>query len=62
MISAGSLVRTRAHRSDVPIGTVCLVITGPYGARDKTLPPLVVDILYKGTARMIDIHNVEEIQ
>ncbi len=62
MISVGSLVRTSVHRNDVPFGTVCLVITGPYGARDKTLPPLVVDILFEGEAHMIDIHNVEEVQ
>ncbi len=62
MISKGCLVRTSAHRNDLPFGTVCLVVTGPYGSRDKTLPPLVVDVLFEGEARMIDIHNVEEIQ
>ncbi len=62
MISKGCLVRTSTHRNDLPFGTVCLVITEPYGSRDKTLPPLVVDVLFEGEARMIDIHNVEEVQ
>jgi len=64
MISAGSLVRSRAHRWDMPIGGIYLVISDPYNTLtfDKTLAPVVVDILFKGEPRMIDIHNVEEIK
>ena len=61
MISAGSLVRTRAHRWDMPIGGIYLVVTGPYEPVSMTTPR-VIDILFKGEPRMIDIHNVEEVQ
>jgi len=61
MISAGSLVRTRAHRWDMPVGGIYLVISDPYnhpGGADY----IVVDVLFKGNTRVIDIHNVEEVQ
>jgi hypothetical protein len=61
MISKGSLVRTKTHLPNMPPGTVCLVVTGPYEP-DAWGRPCVVDILFKGDPRMIDIHNVEEVQ
>ena len=61
MISAGSLVRTRAHLPNMAPGTVCLVVTGPYEPVGMG-PPRVIDILFKGEPRMIDIHNVEKVQ
>jgi len=60
VISAGSLVRIRAHRWDMPIGGIYLVVTGPYEPVGMG-PPRVIDILFKGEPRMIDIHNVEEV-
>jgi hypothetical protein len=61
VISAGSLVRTRAHRWDMPIGGIYLVITGTY-EREGMTRPRVIDILFKGAPRTIDIHNVEKVE
>jgi hypothetical protein len=62
MISKGSLVRTKTHLPNMPPGTVCLVVTGSYMHRDKTLASPLIDILFEGNPRMIDVHNVEEVQ
>ena len=62
MISAGSLVRTRAHRWDMPIGGIYLVISEPYRPPGTQPDYIVVDVLFKGGPRVIDIHNVEKVQ
>jgi len=62
MISVGSLVRTKAHRWGMPLGAIYMVISDPYKPANTQPDYTVVDILFKGEPRVIDIHSVEEIK
>jgi len=67
MISVGSLVRTAvvSHAppyANLPIGTVCLVISAPYEVASRGYECSVIDILFEGESRPINIHNVVEVQ